>query len=99
GPYVNSIQMRQMVSLAKKIFKIRAGALVSERRLRGCPWRDTSKFLEKPCLQFYINRCSGPCVEEISQDDYYASAVSLNELLEGNCKDLLRQLKTEMGEA
>lgn len=99
GPYVSSIQMRQMVSLAKKIFKIRAGALVSERRWRGCPWRDTSKFLEKPCLQFYISRCSGPCVEEISQEDYHASAVSLNELLEGNCKELLRQLKSEMAEA
>jgi excinuclease ABC subunit C len=96
GPYVNSTQMRQMVSLAKKIFKIRAGALVSERRWRGCPWRDTSKFLEKPCLQFYIDRCSGPCIEAIPQPDYHASAEALNELLEGNCKELLRQLKSEM---
>ncbi|MEO6907976.1 MAG: GIY-YIG nuclease family protein, partial [Abditibacteriaceae bacterium] len=67
GPYVNSTQMRQVVSLAQKIFKIRAGALISERRWRGCPWRNPSKFRDRPCLQFYINRCSAPCIEEISQ--------------------------------
>jgi excinuclease ABC subunit C len=99
GPYVSSIQMRQMVSLAKKIFKIRAGALVSERRWRGCPWRDTSKFLEKPCLQFYISRCSGPCIQAISQEEYKASAQALHELLQGNCNLLLRQLKAEMASA
>jgi excinuclease ABC subunit C len=99
GPYAGSGKMRQTVSLAKRVFKVRTGALVSDRRWGGCPWRDTSQFLDKPCLEFHIDRCSGPCVGAVDADTYRDSAKALKNFLEGRSGDLLKQLQTSMTEA
>lgn len=96
GPYAGSGKMRQTVSLAKRVFKVRTGALVSDRRWGGCPWRDTSKFLEKPCLEYHIDRCSGPCVGAIAAPEYSDSARVLKNFLEGRSSELLKQLETQM---
>jgi len=99
GPYAGSGKMRQTVSLAKRVFKVRTGAVISDRRAGGCPWRDTSQFLDKPCLEYHIDRCSGPCVEAIPADDYQASARVLKNFLEGRSDDLLKNLEKQMQEA
>lgn len=96
GPYSGAGKMRQTVSLAKKVFKIRTGALISERRWGGCPWRDTSQPLDKPCLEYHIDRCSGPCIGAISSQEYTASAHALKEFLEGRSSHLLKELEARM---
>ncbi|MDF2441677.1 MAG: excinuclease subunit, partial [Abditibacteriota bacterium] len=96
GPYAGTGKMRQTVSLAKRVFKVRTGALMNDRRWGGCPWRDTKTFLDKPCLEFHIDRCSGPCVGAVSSDDYKAQARVLKNFLEGRANDLLKELETRM---
>ncbi|MDQ3812991.1 MAG: excinuclease ABC subunit UvrC [Armatimonadota bacterium] len=96
GPYAGSGKMRQTVSLAKRVFKVRTGALMGDRRWGGCPWRDTSKLLDKPCLEYYIDRCSGPCIAAVATEEYQAQARALKNFLEGRSSDLLKDLEARM---
>ena len=53
----------------------------------------------RPCLQYQIKRCTAPCVEFVSTDDY-ASDVNLTRLyLDGKADKLLRQLERDMEKA
>ena len=99
GPYAGAGKMRQTVALAKKVFKVRSGALISDRKWGGCPWRDTKQLLDKPCLEFHIDRCSGPCVAAVSDEDYKMQARALKNFLEGRAGDLLKELEAKMKEA
>lgn len=99
GPFSGSGKMRQTVSLAKRVFKVRTGAIINNRRWGGCPWRDTSKKLEKPCLEYHIDRCSGPCISAVSQQEYSRQAQSLKDFLEGRSQELVKDLETRMNEA
>lgn len=96
GPYAGSGKMRQTVSLAKRVFKVRTGAIVSDRRWGGCPWRDTKAPLDKACLEHHIDRCTAPCVGAVSAEDYKAQAMNLRNFLEGRAGDLLKDLQARM---
>ncbi len=99
GPFSGAGKMRQTVGVAKKVFKVRTGALMNDRRWGGCPWRDTKVFLDKPCLEYHIDRCSGPCVGAVSEDDYKTQARALKNFLEGRAGDLIKHLQGKMAEA
>jgi excinuclease ABC subunit C len=61
---------------------------------------DLTRFHPKPCLQFHIHRCLGPCVDGLTTDDAYATAVrSVRQFLEGRHTDLARDLRARMAEA
>jgi excinuclease ABC subunit C len=58
---------------------------------------DLTRFHPKPCLQFHIHRCLGPCVEGLTTDDIYAGAVrDVKLFLEGRHTDLARGLRARM---
>ena len=51
----------------------------------------------RPCLQYYINRCLGPCVAELASRETYADAVSdVQMFLEGKGRDLVLRLEQKM---
>src|SRR5579859_6075113 len=61
---------------------------------------DLTRYHPKPCLQYYIHRCQGPCVEGLTTDEAYSRAVKEVRLfLEGRHTDLARELKRRMAEA
>ncbi len=61
---------------------------------------DLTRFHPKPCLQYHIHRCLGPCVEGLTTDDAYAGAVKNAKLfLEGRHADLAKGLRERMQEA
>jgi excinuclease ABC subunit C len=61
---------------------------------------DLTRFHPKPCLQFHIHRCLGPCVEGLTTDDAYAGAVKNAKLfLEGRHADLAEGLRERMQQA
>src|SRR6202451_1652241 len=61
---------------------------------------DLTRFHPKPCLQFHIHRCLGPCVENLTTDDEYSRAVrQVRLLLEGRHNDLASDLRKRMQEA
>ena len=58
---------------------------------------DLTRFHPKPCLQFHIHRCLGPCVQGLTTDDAYAAAVrDVRLFLEGRHTDLARGLRARM---
>src|SRR6202167_4618241 len=61
---------------------------------------DLSRNHPRPCLQYYIHRCLGPCVKELVTDERYAeTARDARLFLEGRRQDLARSLEQRMGEA
>jgi len=58
---------------------------------------DLTRHHPKPCLQYHIHRCLGPCVEGLTTDDAYAAAVrDVRLFLEGRHGDLARGLRARM---
>ena len=61
---------------------------------------DLTRYHPKPCLQYHIHRCLGPCVEGLTTDDAYAGAVKNVKLfLEGRHADLAAGLRERMHQA
>ncbi|HUD99759.1 MAG TPA: excinuclease ABC subunit UvrC [Bryobacteraceae bacterium] len=58
---------------------------------------DLTRYHPKPCLQYHIHRCLGPCVEGLTTDDAYGRAVrDVRLFLEGRHADLAVQLRARM---
>ncbi|HEY1939613.1 MAG TPA: excinuclease ABC subunit UvrC [Candidatus Angelobacter sp.] len=61
---------------------------------------DLTRYHLRPCLQYYIKRCLGPCVQDLTTPDAYLEAVhDVQLLLEGRQTDLAKSLRTRMEEA
>ena len=61
---------------------------------------DLTRYHPRPCLQFYIKRCLGPCVEGLTTPEIYQEAVrDVKLFLEGKQTDLVRSLRQRMAEA
>jgi len=84
GPFPNSHAVRESLALLQKTF-----------RVRQC---EDSYFSNRsrPCLQYQIDRCSGPCTQQISADEYRQDVERSIRLLEGRSEQLVAELTTEM---
>ena len=61
---------------------------------------DLSRYHSRPCLQYYIGRCLGPCVQDLTTPDAYAEAVRDAQMfLEGRTSDLNKSLRERMAAA
>ena len=48
------------------------------------------------CLDYHIKKCMGPCVAKQSYEDYQKNILQAKEILKGNTRQVLRDLKEEM---
>ena len=61
---------------------------------------DLTRFHPRPCLQYYIKRCLGPCVQDLTTPESYQEAVrDVKLFLEGRPTDLTRSLQQRMEQA
>jgi len=61
---------------------------------------DLNRTHPRPCLQYYIKRCLGPCVPRLTTPETYQEAArDVKLFLEGRQTDLVRSLRERMGEA
>ena len=61
---------------------------------------DLTRYHPRPCLQFYIKRCLGPCVAELTTPEIYAQAVrDAKMFLEGKHAELAKTLRARMEQA
>ncbi|MBU8545192.1 MULTISPECIES: excinuclease ABC subunit UvrC [Roseomonadaceae] len=87
GPFASAWAVNQTLTALQKVFL-----------LRTC--RDTVfDSRTRPCLLHQIKRCSAPCVERISREDYAALVRQAKDFLGGGIPSLQRKLATEMEEA
>lgn len=84
GPYPNSLAVRETINLLQKIFK-----------LRTC--RDSYyNARTRPCLLHQIDRCTAPCVDLISKDDYGSSVRMAELFLRGKNDQVITDLQDKM---
>ncbi len=85
GPYFPTSLAYRLVDLIHRHFMIPSCKL------------DLNRYYPRPCLQYYIGRCLGPCVEGLTTPDRYGEAVQDVKLfLEGRGADLSRSLQQRM---
>ncbi len=61
---------------------------------------DLTRYHPRPCLQYYIKRCLGPCVQDLTTPEIYQEAVrDVKLFLEGRQTDLSRSLQERMAQA
>lgn len=81
GPYSDVGAARKMLALARNIFK-----------LRNC-----KKMNKIPCLNFHINRCTAPCSDPNSKEEYNKRVDELLMFFENKGEELISRLTIEMG--
>ncbi|ALL37542.1 MULTISPECIES: excinuclease ABC subunit UvrC [Serratia] len=88
GPFPNSYAVRETLALLQKLFPI--------RQCENSVYRNRSR----PCLQYQIGRCLGPCVAGLVSEDEYRQQVDYVRLfLSGKDQQVLHQLIERMEEA
>jgi excinuclease ABC subunit C len=88
GPYFPANLAHRLVDLIHRNFLIPSCSV------------DLSRYHPRPCLQYYIKRCLGPCVKELTTPEIYTEAVRDVQLfLEGRSADLSRSLRARMDRA
>ncbi len=90
GPYGHAYAIRDTLDLLLRTFPIRTCTDGKFRRYAG---------LGKPCLLYHIEKCSGPCVGEVTADDYAEMVAELLRFLEGDSDPVLDRLEEEMSAA
>jgi excinuclease ABC subunit C len=88
GPYFPANLAHRLVHFIHRHFKVPSCKV------------DLTRFHPKPCLQFHIHRCLGPCVQGLTTDEIYAAAVrDVKLFLEGRHTDLAGGLRARMESA
>lgn len=90
GPYGHAHAIRETLDLLQNTFPLRT---CSDNKLRS------HERLGKPCLLFHIDKCSGPCVGEISKADYDGLVRGLTKFLQGDTAELVSEVEVEMRSA
>ena len=87
GPFASASSLRQTLRLINKIFPF-----------RSCTKTITGKD-PKPCLEYHINQCLGPCIGAVNKEDYHEVIKQVILFLEGKQELVLRDLRRKMKKA
>jgi len=84
GPYHSATAARRTLSTVEKHFK-----------LRTCTDRELGS-RRRPCLEYQIKRCPGPCVLEVDKDEYSSQVRAVALFLDGRHDELTSELEQRM---
>tara|TARA_Y100000741_G_scaffold56653_1_gene39331 strand:+ start:4130 stop:5998 length:1869 start_codon:yes stop_codon:yes gene_type:complete len=90
GPYAQAGAIRDTLDLLIRSFPVRT---CSDSKLREHQRNG------KPCLLFHIEKCCGPCVNEVTKDEYMTIVNDLMRVVGGDTKEIQSRLDTQMSEA
>lgn len=85
GPYTDVGQLRRTLAIIRRLYTVRSchDALPDERR-------------DRPCLDYHIGRCQGPCMGWQAESDYRRMVEDVVQFLEGKTGDLRGRVREAM---
>jgi len=85
GPFVHGSSKFLAIGLLRKIFKIRI----------------CNRLPKKPCLEYFINNCDAPCINNVTRNEYMENVESLVNILQGrkSIDDFIEKMKEDMNNA
>lgn len=89
GPYTSAGAVKDVIELTRKLYHLRTCSRVLPR--------DIGK--ERPCLYYHIKQCYGPCQGYVSKEAYREQVDALLEFLNGNHKNVMKDLEEKMYQA
>ena len=87
GPYAHAYAIRDTLDLLLRSFPVRT---CSQNKF------DEHRRLGRPCLLFHIEKCAGPCVGEIGEDEYRRLVAELCGFLDGDTDEIVERLENDM---
>jgi len=87
GPYVHPGAIRDTLELLLRTFPVRTCAASKFRQ---------HERLGRPCLLFHIEKCSGPCVGEVSAAEYKVHVDGLMKFLDGDNTEIVTTMEKQM---
>lgn len=89
GPYSHVGSMQAVLELIKKLYHPRSCKMpITKEGIEGKKYQ--------VCLEYHIKNCGGPCVGKQSFDDYQENIRQAREILKGNTRQVLRDMKEQM---
>ncbi len=87
GPFTSPQAVRETVDILRKAFPF-----------RDCRGPEPGKSTGKPCLDYHIKLCSGPCIDAVNEADYRTTIGEVMRFLEGRYDTIVRELERKMSE-
>jgi excinuclease ABC subunit C len=84
GPYTNVDAVKKTLEVLHDIYPI-----------RKCS-RNMDRKVDRPCLNYHIGKCLGPCAYDVDEDEYRKSIDSVIKILSGSSKEIVDSLKEKM---
>ena len=89
GPYAKVSAMYDVLNLIKELYQPRTCRQpITKEGIQSGKYR--------VCLDYHIKKCKGPCVGKQTYDDYQKNIAQAREILKGNTREVMRDLKEEM---
>jgi excinuclease ABC subunit C len=88
GPYTSARELRKALRGVKRIF-----------RLRTCRYDLPGDRPARPCLEFEVNRCTGPCGDRVTREEYRQQADDTARFLAGRADELVQGIEERMWQA
>jgi excinuclease ABC subunit C len=90
GPYAHTYAIRKTLDQLLRTFPVRTctNSFFERQRAQG-----------RPCLLYHIEKCSGPCIEAVTPEDYQRMVDGLATFLNGDTEAVLADLEVRMWEA
>jgi excinuclease ABC subunit C len=87
GPYAHTYAIRKTLDQLLRTFPVRtcSNAMLERQKAQG-----------RPCLLFHIEKCSGPCIDAVSKEDYEDLVDGLAAFLSGDTEAVITDLETAM---
>lgn len=80
GPYPDSKAAYEILNLLNRIF----------------PLRKCNKIPKEECLYYHMHQCLGPCIKNITKEEYDKVILDIKKIMKGDTKDLVNSLKADM---
>ena len=85
GPYANAKKVRETLDVLNRVFQF-----------RPCEGPKPGRHSGTPCLDFHIERCTAPCIQAISKDEYRGQIDGVIDFLSGDTRSIVRSLTERM---